>query len=121
MRRLLLSLVVCSLITFALGCGEKQASRGSGWIDFENFTPVGTWSIEDNQFVFNEDGTYTRVVTGPNPNSFSWEGEWRKEGGIIHTKITAGVKNDIGQTVDFAIAGPDTMRVRGWGIFERQK
>lgn len=122
MRGLFLTFAACSMVVFVLGCGQKkQSSPGASWTDFENFTPVGTWSIADNQFTFKEDGTFTRAITGPNPQHYSWKGEWRREGRTIYAKVTSGVKNDIGKSTDFVIADADTMNVYGWGVFDRKK
>ncbi len=121
MSKLLRYVSVIGVTVCILGCGKGQTTGRSGWVDPETFTPVGVWSIEDNQFTFQEDGTFSRKILGENPHDFWWEGEWEKEGSKIHAKVTDGVVADIGATTEFVIAEEDILRVPGWGDFARQK
>ena len=120
MTRLLRYVAVVAVTGCILGCGKEQPQGRSGWVDPEKFTPVGVWSLDENQFTFHDGGTFSREILGENPHGFWWEGEWEREGRKIHAKVTDG-KTDIGEATEFVITDEDVMRIPGWGDFVRHK
>src|SRR5271157_4476747 len=96
------------------GCSKGNESQ------WENFSPAGAWELDNDRFVFDDDGKFRREVIGPNPNGLSWAGQWRREGSKIHAKYTTP-KSDSGQEVVFKILREDRMFVLNWGQFQRVK
>ncbi|MGO9110252.1 MAG: hypothetical protein ACLP9L_13590 [Thermoguttaceae bacterium] len=94
------------------GCGKKVEKPP------KDFSPVGSWILENSQFVFSEDGQFRREVLGPNPSHGWWRGEWRCEGDIIHAQYTEA-KYDVGQEVTFEVIGENSMKASRWGLFRR--
>ena len=96
------------------GCGQGSKSR------LKDFSPAGTWTFKNSQFVFEEDGHFRREVLGPNPEQYAWKGEWRREGDTIRAKYTEA-KNDVGEEVAFEIRDENFMLAPDWGLFQRAR
>ena len=127
MRSLHVRVGVVLIGVLVLGCGLKDRAPGRAArsvakprSEVKDFDPVGTWHTDNNAFEFTADGNFVRKIIGVNPSGLWWEGEWRRRGNVIHTKITRGMAN-VGDELIFDINDQDTITARSWGVFKREK